>query len=274
MEGAGGISGLLARSSGYSSGNWTTHNYYFADGNGNVTYMLNSGQTMVASYRYDPFGNTISSGGTLASANVYRFSSKEIHGNSGMYYYGYRFYDPNNQRWINQDPLQETGGINLYDFVANDPNGIIDSWGLAPMSCGDVGDLIAQNNQSGLDDEIIKCVAFRESNFDPAAKNKKSSATGLLQMTDGACTDAGCDHSKMTDPAEAIRCGSKYIGIRVKRAKGNVTKGLDGFGTGPGYGKAIQDCAKCLKENKSGKDANGNPANNPCDKNCLKKAKG
>ena len=64
MEGAGGIGGLLARSSGYSGGNWTTYNYYFADGNGNITYMLDNSQAMVASYRYDPFGNTISSSGT------------------------------------------------------------------------------------------------------------------------------------------------------------------------------------------------------------------
>src|SRR5260370_9700816 len=91
---------------------------------------------MVASYRYDPFGNTFSSSGTLASANVYRFSSKEIHANSGMYYYGYRFYDPNLQRWINRDPLDEAGfdklpgtfhpftssltdGDNLYLFLLN-----------------------------------------------------------------------------------------------------------------------------------------------------------
>src|SRR6266567_2606906 len=109
LEGAGGIGDPLARSDGYSAGNWTNHNYYFADGNGNVTYMINSGQAMVASYRYDPFGNTISSSGGLSAANVYRFSSKEIHVSSGMYYYLYRFYDPNLQRWINRDPLGEPG---------------------------------------------------------------------------------------------------------------------------------------------------------------------
>jgi hypothetical protein len=32
--------GLLARSHGYSSGNWSTHNFYHADGNGNVTYLV------------------------------------------------------------------------------------------------------------------------------------------------------------------------------------------------------------------------------------------
>jgi RHS repeat-associated protein len=130
LEAAGGIGGLLARSSGYSSGNFTTHNFYFADGNGNITYMLNSSQSMVASYRYDPFGNTISSNGTLASANVYRFSSKEIHANSGMYYYGFRFYDPNLQRWINRDPIGEFPGINLYGYVKSDPLDLVDPFGL------------------------------------------------------------------------------------------------------------------------------------------------
>src|SRR6185436_20742834 len=117
LERAGGIGGLMARSHGYSGGNWSTHNFYHADGNGNITYLVNSSQGLAASYRYDPFGNTISSSGTLASANVYRFSSKEIHVNSGMYYYGFRFYDPNLQRWMNQDPIEEEGGINLYNCV-------------------------------------------------------------------------------------------------------------------------------------------------------------
>ena len=107
LEGAGGIGGLLARSSGYSGGNWTSHAYYHADGNGNITCLINSSQSLVASYRYDPFGNTISQSGSLSSANVYRFSSKEIvsHTNSVLYYYGYRFYDPGFHRWLNKDPL-------------------------------------------------------------------------------------------------------------------------------------------------------------------------
>jgi len=133
MEGAGGIGGLLGRSHGYSAGNWSTHNFYHADGNGNITYLVNSSQTQAASYRYDPYGNLISQSGTLASANVYRFSSKELHVNSGLYYYGYRWYAPNLQRWLNRDPIEELGGINLYGFVQNnsvntyDPEGLIAS---------------------------------------------------------------------------------------------------------------------------------------------------
>jgi RHS repeat-associated protein len=130
MEGAGGIGGLLARSSGYSAGNWSTHYFYHADGNGNVTYLVDGSQALAASYRYDPFGNTIGSSGTLANANVYRFSSKEVHVNSGMYCYGYRFYDPNLQRWLNRDPIMEYGGVNLYSFVFSNPIGRADVFGL------------------------------------------------------------------------------------------------------------------------------------------------
>jgi len=84
LEGAGGIGGLLARSSGYSSGNWTSHAYYHADANGNITALVDGSQAVVASYRYDPYGNLISKSGTLADANLYRFSSKEFHVNSGL----------------------------------------------------------------------------------------------------------------------------------------------------------------------------------------------
>lgn len=122
LEGAGGIGGLLGLSQGYSGGNWSTHNFYHADGNGNITYLVNSSQTVAASYRYDAFGNTLSSSGSLASANTYRFSSKMADDLSGgLYYYGFRWYAPNLQRWSNKDPLGERGGLNLYAFVENDP---------------------------------------------------------------------------------------------------------------------------------------------------------
>jgi RHS repeat-associated protein len=129
LEGAGGIGGLLARSVNISN-TWTNHAYYHADGNGNVTYMIDNSQSMVASYRYDPFGNTISKSGTICDDNIYRFSSKEIHVNSGMYYFLYRFYDPNLQRWINRDPIGEIADLNLYRFTGNSPLAYVDALGL------------------------------------------------------------------------------------------------------------------------------------------------
>ncbi|MCW5551183.1 MAG: RHS repeat-associated core domain-containing protein [Verrucomicrobiae bacterium] len=68
--------------------------------------------------------------GPLAEANLYRFSSKEWHANAGLYYYGFRYYEPNLQRWINRDPIEEKGGINLSCFARNHPLVLIDPFGL------------------------------------------------------------------------------------------------------------------------------------------------
>ena len=109
FEGAGGIGGLLARSSSYSAGSWGAHSMYHADGNGNITYLVSNASAKTAEYRSDPFGRTTYSSGSLASANAFRFSSKLWHEKTGFYYYGYRFYDPLTQRWSNRDPIQEPG---------------------------------------------------------------------------------------------------------------------------------------------------------------------
>ena len=85
----------------------------------------------MARYLYDPFGNVIGKSGPLADVNHYRFSSKETHPNSGLYYYGFRFYDPNLQRWLNRDPIGERGGLNLYAYVGNSPINHFDPYGLA-----------------------------------------------------------------------------------------------------------------------------------------------
>lgn len=137
LDGAGGIGGLLTRSSHATSSPYqqNSHAFYHADGNGNVTYLRRSDGASYAAYKYDPFGRTLSSAGGLASANRMRFSSKpwiqSSSGTDGMYYYGYRFYDPLTQRWLNRDPIEENGGVNLFSFVRNDPHNRSDLLGLA-----------------------------------------------------------------------------------------------------------------------------------------------
>ena len=157
LEGAGGIGGLLARSEAYYGGNWHGHAFYHADGNGNVTSLVGTNLAVVASYKYDPYGRTISSSGSLASANVYRFSSKEIHPESGMYYYLYRFYDPNVQRWLNRDPLlerpdgpfiEERPNGNDYTYCVNAPVSRLDPFGLTTTpGSGRYGDCTKQQYQ-------------------------------------------------------------------------------------------------------------------------------
>jgi RHS repeat-associated protein len=127
FSGAGGIGGLLAMAR--IPGVTGTNLYYHADGNGNVTCLLSTNNIGRALYRYDPFGRIISSSGVYSGLNTMRFSSKRLDSTTGYYYYGYRFYDPNTQRWLNRDPLQEVGGHNIYRFVSNSPVTLFDPYG-------------------------------------------------------------------------------------------------------------------------------------------------
>ena len=95
--------------------------------------------TMIASgrvehYQYDPFGNIIhlkdfdTTG--VVHDNPYRFSTKFTDDETGLVYYGFRFYNPVLGRWINRDPIGERGGRNNYGWSENDGVNLFDILGL------------------------------------------------------------------------------------------------------------------------------------------------
>ncbi len=134
LQSAGGIAGLLARTDTNGAA------FYHADGNGNITALINSAGTRKAAYLYDPFGNTVAMSGLLAGPNTQRFSSKEVDTLTGQYSFTYRIYEPNLQRWDNRDPLGLAGGINLHRFVGNSPPNYVDPLGFGygnPVSGAD-----------------------------------------------------------------------------------------------------------------------------------------
>lgn len=59
-----------------------------------------------------------------------RSSTKERCWRSGLYYYGYRYYDPVTGRWPSRDPIEERGGVNLYGMMGNSAIFRIDRLGL------------------------------------------------------------------------------------------------------------------------------------------------
>ena len=129
MQGAGGVGGLLAVEEGGSV-------YYPTyDGNGNVSEYLDSSRAVQAHYEYDAFGNTIYSDGAKKNDFAHRFSTKPLDAETGLYYYGYRYYNPKNGRWINRDPIEERGGYNLYAMLGNDALNRLDFLGLCDFEC-------------------------------------------------------------------------------------------------------------------------------------------
>ncbi|PYL63716.1 MAG: hypothetical protein DMF25_09645, partial [Verrucomicrobia bacterium] len=66
------------------------------------------------------------------------FTGLYRHPNSNLDFATYRVYDPNLGRWISRDPIEEDGGINLYEYVGSNPLSRIDPFGLVcynPFSC-------------------------------------------------------------------------------------------------------------------------------------------
>jgi RHS repeat-associated protein len=92
------------------------------DGNGNVTALVEAATGATgAAYEYTPFGELLRKEGNYATRNPFRWSTQYGDDETGLVYYGYRYYSPRLGRFINQDPIKEWGGINLYAFTGNNP---------------------------------------------------------------------------------------------------------------------------------------------------------
>ena len=125
FQGAGGIGGLL-----YLTIDGTAYVPLY-DNNGNVTRYLDANGGIAATYTYDAFGKAIAQSGPLAGIFRHRFSTKYLDSETGLYYYGYRFYSPPLMRWLNRDPIEEAGGLNLYCFCRNNSEAEYDMLGLS-----------------------------------------------------------------------------------------------------------------------------------------------
>jgi RHS repeat-associated protein len=128
LQGAGGIGGLLSVTI-ISNGTASTY-YPLADGNGNITDYLDTNGVVVAHREYDPFGRTVLATGPMVNEFHFWFSSKYLDSETGLYYYGFRFYSPELGRWPSRDPMEEIGGFNLYLHCQNDAINRVDALGL------------------------------------------------------------------------------------------------------------------------------------------------
>ena len=129
LQGVGGVGGLLYLT--VSNSNSQLQLYVpFYDSNGNITHYCDANGNIVAQYTYDAFGNLLSATGPMAGFFRHRFSTKYYDAEMGLYYYGYRFYTPTLMRWLNRDPIAESGGLNIYCFCKNNGTQRIDILGL------------------------------------------------------------------------------------------------------------------------------------------------
>lgn len=100
------------------------------DHQGNCIALLNLKGELVESYRYNAFGLVEAldkEGGSLSDPiNPWRYVSKRSDDESGFVYFGKRYYHPVLGRWLTPDPAGFVNGMNLYNYVGNNPHRYID----------------------------------------------------------------------------------------------------------------------------------------------------
>ena len=190
-QGAGGIGGLAFE---YLAATNATHHSYF-DGNGNLTSLRDDTGAISAGYEYGPFGETLTIRGSASAlaANAYRFSTKYTDAETGLLYYGYRYYNPGTGRWLNRDPIGEEGGKNLCAFVQNMPIGAIDLHGKKRIVIAFEGfggytfggaDFVRQNWQPHLEDRDTAVYRYRWDAVSAALRERSDEITSLSSDRD------------------------------------------------------------------------------------------
>jgi RHS repeat-associated protein len=94
---------------------------------GSTREMTNSSGTIDAQLAFDPYGQVTQLQGSVLPD--FQYAGYYLHSRSGLNLTLRRVYSPTLARWINRDPIEEDGGVNLYSYVDNDPVSAIDLLG-------------------------------------------------------------------------------------------------------------------------------------------------
>ncbi len=121
------------------TGTWAENLYYTHDLLKNTTALFGIRAGRRALYEYGPYGNILRMEGNAAEDNPFRFSSEYADDELGLVYYNYRYYNPQNGRWISREPIGEIDGWNLYSFVNNRLIQYIDSLGFQAIDASLLG---------------------------------------------------------------------------------------------------------------------------------------
>jgi RHS repeat-associated protein len=102
--------------------------YVAVDALGNVVGLTDSAGAVVRQTQYGPFGETETTSGTQDVA--LKWKARERDAATDLYYMRARWYDPQVGRFVSEDPIGLSGGINPYAFAGDDPVNYSDPSGL------------------------------------------------------------------------------------------------------------------------------------------------
>ncbi len=109
----------------------STNSYYTQDVLGSIRELTDQTGTLQARFDYEPFGSrkTLQGSGTVE----FGFGGYFYHAPSGLNLTRHRAYNPKIGRFLNRDPIRESGGLNLYAYTTNNPVNFTDPSGNGPL---------------------------------------------------------------------------------------------------------------------------------------------
>ena len=172
--------------------------FYHPDHLGSSSFITNLDGEVVQHIEYVPFGEVFIEERNNVWNTPYLFNAKELDEETGMYYYGARYYEPRLSLWISTDPMQEkTPGCTSYAYcsnkpiIATDPDG---NWAfLIPLVKGVVGGVIDISAQIsvGMANDMTFSEAFDNVDWTSVGAATVLSATLSPGMSTGATVAVG-----------------------------------------------------------------------------------
>ena len=101
--------------------------YYHPDHLGSSSYITNLDGEVAQHIEYVPFGEVFIEERNNTWNTPYLFNAKEFDEETGMYYYGARYYEPRLSLWMAVDPkMEKYQNVSAYVYCLNNPLKIID----------------------------------------------------------------------------------------------------------------------------------------------------
>ena len=126
--------------------------YFHPDHLGTSTFLTDLNGNPYQFFLNLPFGETMAEQHSFSEEyeSPYKFNGKELDSETGLYYYGARYYDPRISNWLSVDPMMEKySGWNPYNYTLQNPINLTDPDGR------EVDDIIFR----GIDKKEIRVIA-------------------------------------------------------------------------------------------------------------------
>ncbi len=195
--------------------------FYTTDHLGSVRELTDVTGAVRARYNYTPYGERTKVSGDLDA--TFGFTGYLYHAASGLNLTLYRAYDAQLGRFISRDPIEESGGLNLYGYCGNDPTNQVDPLGLLfGIRANDAHDYWADVGGSGLSTggiggyaQVGASVAMMVAIDFFGSRSIENNAERAGDASGRGCTGEALKYGGLAAGQIALAAGGQYAGNTI-----------------------------------------------------------